>query len=501
MPSVTTTPRVDNEQTQLTGPKLAWLIIGVASLLVIVLLSPRAGLPVAGQRVLGISLFAVIMWITEAIPYDITSVAIVLLLAILLGFSPQPGTHDRILGTAKALQMAVSGFTSTATILVTAAMLLAAAVQISGLEKRIAIRTLKLMGPKSHRMFAAVILIMIFLDFLIPSILARTTIVAPLVLSLINTLGIDRKSSFARYLLLSVALSASISGIGVLTAGIPNLIAISLIAQYVHRSITWTEWLIYSFPYCIALMLALYFLMVYLNKSEFGEIPGARQRIDEALSRLGPMTAREKRISLISILTILLWATERYHKIDVATVALIAVMLVLLPNIGVATWKELTGQAHVGRIVLIASAALSLGEALLNTGGATWVTKITLGHLGLQGMAVGTIMIAVVLFLVVIRFAFASITSAAATVVPMVLAFLLGIGQRALPILGMVMIATYTTYFAFILPVSDPQNMIVYGTGSVDTKDFMRVGIPLSVMALLLLVLFWCTYWHWLGIV
>jgi sodium-dependent dicarboxylate transporter 2/3/5 len=473
----------------------------VALLLLIAVLPAREGLSVAGQRVLGITLFAVIMWISEAVPYEYASIAIVLFLAIFLGFSPAQGTSGNLLGTAKALQIAVSGFTSTGTILVTAALLLAAAIQITGLEKRITFRILKVFGPKTHRIFAGIILVMLVLDFLIPSIIARASIVTPLAMGLVTTFDIDRKSTFARNLLICVAMSASISGIGVLSAGIPNVIALSLIEKYLHHSITWIDWLRFSMPFCVAMMLALYFLLTRLNKFEFNEIPGGRQGIQEALAKLGPMSAQEIRISLISILTIIMWAAESYLKIDVDTVAILAVMLVLSPYIGVTNFRELTSQAKAGSIVLVASAAVSLGQALLETGGATWLVKNTLGSLGLQGMPPWMMMLILVAALIIIRLAFASITSASATLIPLVLALLLSFQNRALPMWGMALIATYTVYFSFILPVSAPQSMIAYGTDTFDVKDFMKVGIPLSVISLLLLVVFWCTYWRWLGVI
>jgi sodium-dependent dicarboxylate transporter 2/3/5 len=498
---VTTTARINQRQNQLTRAKLVWLVIGVALLLVSAFMPSREGLSVAGQRVLGISLFAVIMWISEAVSYEYTSIGIVVLLAIFLAFSPAQGTTGNFLGSAKALQVAVSGFISSGTILLTAGLLLAAAIRLAGLEKRIAFRILKIFGPKPHRIFAGIISVMLVLDFIIPSIIARASIVTPLAMSLVTTFGIDRKSLFARNLLICVALSASISGIGVLSAGIPNVIAVSLIEKYAHHSITWIDWLKFSLPYCIALMVALYVLLTRLNRFEFNEVPGGLQGIKEALAKLGPMSAQEIRMAVISILTIGLWATEKYHKIDVATVAILAVMFVLSPYIGVTSWRELTSRADVGGIVLVASAAVSLGQALLDTGGATWLVKTTLGNLGLQAMPPWMMMVILVAALIIIRFAFASITSASATLIPLVLALLLSFEKPTLPIWGMGLIATYTVYFSFILPVSAPQNMIAYGTNTFDAKDFMKIGIPLSAISLVLLVVFWCTYWRWLGVV
>jgi solute carrier family 13 (sodium-dependent dicarboxylate transporter), member 2/3/5 len=494
-------PKLAVVSTRATESKPVWLMVGLGLLLLVAFMPPRPGLSTAGQRTLAVLVFAVIMWTTEAVPYVYTAFACVLSLALFLGLSPAQGTTGALLGTPKALQIAVSGFTSNGTILVTAALFLTAAIEITGLDKRIAFGILKVLGPKTNRIFLGIILIMLILAFLIPSIIARAAIVTSIAISLITAFEVDRKSVFARNLLICVGLSASISGIGLLSAGIPNVIAATFIEQYLHHSISWIDWLRYSLPLSIALMVALYILLIRLNTFEFAEIPGGRQVINAAYSRLGPMSAEEKRISVICGLTIILWATERYHKIDIATVAVLAVTLVLSPYIGVASWKELNKTANVGSIILIASASVSLGQALLNSGAATWLTGTTLRDIGIQHMHSSAMMAALVVALVFIRFAFASITAATATLIPTLLALLLGTGNAGLPMWGMALIATFTLYFSYILPVSDPHLMIAYGTDTFDVMDLMKIGIPLTLIALLLVLVFWFTYWKWLGVV
>jgi sodium-dependent dicarboxylate transporter 2/3/5 len=486
---------------QLVTSKLLWLLVGIASLLFISFMPARPGLSTAGQRVLGILIFAIIMWISEAVPYVYTAISSIVFLTLFLGFAPAKGVVGPLLGTRKALQMAVSGFVTNGTILVTAALFMTAAIGITGLEKRIAFRILKIFGAKTDRVFIGIISVMLALAFLIPSIVARSAVVTPLAMSLIGAFGVDRKSVFARNLLICVGLSACISGIGVMSAGIPNAIAASYIDQNLHHSITWMDWLRYCLPYGVALMAALYFLLTRLNKFEFAEIPGGRQVIDQAHAKLGPMSGAEKRVSIIFGLTILLWATEKYHTVDVSTVAIIAVMLILSPLIGVTSWKDLSSRANIGSVVIVASSAVSVGQALVDTGAAGWLTKTMLGGLGVEHMPPSMMMAILVAGLIIMRFAFASITAATATLIPTVVALLLSLGNPSLPMWGMAMIATISLYFSFILPVSDPHLMIAYGTDTFDVKDLMKIGIPLSVIALLLLVVFWFTYWRWLGIV
>jgi len=65
----------------------------------------------------------------------------------------------------------------------------------------------------------------------------------------------------------------------------------------------------------------------------------------------------------------------------------------------------------------------------------------------------------------------------------------------------MTLLATFTVYFAFILPVMSPQNMVPYATDTFEVKDMARVGIPLTIIGFAIFVLFIFTYWHWLGLV
>src|SRR5262245_25851923 len=119
-------------QQTVARPKLLWLTVGIAVLVAATILPPVTGLTTAGQRVLGILAFAVIMWISEAVPYIYTAISTVVFLTLFLGFSPAMGTNGPLLGTAKALQIAVGGFVSGGTILVTAALFMTAAIEITG---------------------------------------------------------------------------------------------------------------------------------------------------------------------------------------------------------------------------------------------------------------------------------------------------------------------------------------------------------------------------------
>lgn len=70
---------------------------------------------------LGIMIFSVIVWATTAISYPVSAGVIIALMAVLIGFAPNPAT-GKIFGTAAGLGMGLKGFSTTAFCLVAAAM-------------------------------------------------------------------------------------------------------------------------------------------------------------------------------------------------------------------------------------------------------------------------------------------------------------------------------------------------------------------------------------------
>lgn len=178
---------------------------------------------------------------------------------------------------------------------------------------------------------------------------------------------------------------------------------------------------------------------------------------------------------------------------------LVAIGFLLLPKIGVFTWKSAEKLINWGTLVVFA-VGISLGTLLLKTGAAKWLSEVTFGALGLQHMPLLATIALVSAFTILIHLGFASATSLSSALIPVyiALASTLTAPQDGL---GFVVIQQFLISFGFLLPVSAPQNMLAYGTGAFITKQFLKTGIPLTVIGYLLVLLFSTTYWKWLGLV
>jgi anion transporter len=259
--------------------------------------------------------------------------------------------------------------------------------------------------------------------------------------------------------------------------------------------------LIAAAPFGVLMSIALYFVMTRMMPPEVKQVPGGREAISKSLAELGPMKASEMKLLAISLTLLAFWATEGVlHKFDTSTTTITAVALMFLPGIGIMTWKEAQPKIPWGTVVLF-GIGISLGTALLQTKGALWLADIVVAEFGLKQATAMFILGVMMLFLIVIHLGFASATALASAMIPIVIAVLQGVATPGINVIGMTMLLQFVVSFGFILVVNAPQNMVAYGTETFEARDFVRTGLVLTVIAMVLVMALGATYWHWLGYV
>ena len=480
-----------------TGKTIAFFLSFIA--LAAVILTPIAGLAMPAKIALGMLAFAVIMWVSEAVSYPVSAVMIVGLIAIMLTFAVDPETGEAI-GASKGLSIAMSGFSSSAVALVAAALALATAMQATGLHRRLALYVLKFAGEKVSNIVIGAIVISIILAFFVPSATARAGAVVPILMGMVAAFGLAKESKLAALLVITATQAVSIWNVGIKTAAAQNLVAVGFIEDQMGQTVSWGQWFIWAAPWSILMSIALYFIMRAAIKPEVESIDGGRELVEKQLAEMGPMTGAEKRLTAIAVLLLFFWATEGVlHPISSATITIVAVGFMLMPVIGVMDWKYAQQQINWGTLVVFA-AGISLGKFLLDTGAATWLSEATFGAIGLSSMPILATIALVSLFNILIHLGFASATSLASALIPVfiALAATLDVPNGGI---GFVIIQQFVICFGFLLPVSAPQNMLAYGTGAFTSKQFLRTGIPLTIVAYLLILLLSATYWNWIGLV
>lgn len=488
----------DKEASRSKGKIISFFLAFVA--LAAVLLIPIDGIEWQGQIALGMLAFAVIMWVTEAVSYPVSSVLIISLIALLVGLSPDPEAPGEVFGTGPALSMALSGFSSGAVALVAAALALATAMQATGLHRRIALYVLKVAGEKTSRIVAGAIIISIILAFFVPSATARAGAVVPILLGMVAAFGLAVDSKLSALLVITAVQAVSIWNVGIKTAAAQNLVAIGFIEDQMGQTVSWGQWFMWAAPWSVLMSIALYFIMRAAIKPEVDHIEGGRALVEKQLAEMGPMTGAEKRLTAIAVVLLLFWATEGFlHPINSSTITLAAIAIMLLPGIGVMDFKYAQDHINWGTLIVFA-VGISLGSFLLETGAATWLSERTFGALGIASMPILATIAIVSLFNIIIHLGFASATSLASALIPVfiALAATLDVPNGGI---GFVVIQQFVICFGFLLPISAPQNMLAYGTGAFSTRQFLKAGIPLTIVGYLLILLLSATYWQWIGLV
>lgn len=494
--------------------KPLWFILSFVALIAVLLMPTPASLPLMGKAALAILAFAVILWVTEAVTYPVSATIIVGLIILLLGFSPvqnltqalgnpQSGgavlKGDDLFGTGNALKLAFSGFSTSAVALVAAALFLATAMQVTNLHKRLALLVLSFVGNKTKNIVIGAILVSIILAFFVPSATARAGAVVPILLGMIAAFGATKNSKLAALLIITAVQAVSIWNIGIKTAAAQNIVAINFINDQLGHDVSWGEWFLYAAPWSIIMSIVLYFVMLKVIPPEQDAIEGGTELVKQQLAELGPVKPAEWRLIIISLLLLVSWSTEKVlHPIDSSSITLIALAIMLTPKIGVMNWKEVESRIPWGTIIVF-GVGISLGNVLLKTTAAQWLSDQTFGLMGLKGMPIVATIALISLFNILIHLGFASATSLASALIPVFISLTstLSLGDNAI---GFVLIQQFVISFGFLLPVSSPQSMLAYGTETFTVKDFLKAGIPITIVGYILVVIMSMTYWKWLGL-
>ena len=480
--------------------KKVGLIAALVALVTIIWIPTPQGLPLAGQMMLAILAFAVIVWMTEALDYAVSSVVIGALMIFLLAYAPDVAKPSGVdMGTGAALNLALSGFSNSAVALVAAACFIAAAMTATGLDRRIALVVLSKVDAGTNHIVMGAMVVGFLLSFIVPSTTARVACLVPIMMGFILAFKVEKRSRFAGLLVITAAQTASVWNVGIKTAAAQNMVAVGFIEKQFQTTITWSEWFIAGAPFSAVMSIALYFIMTRMMKPEMTEIEGGKATIRQQLDAIGKMTGNEWKLLVIVLVLLAFWATEKtLHNFDTASTTIAAIALMMVPRLGVMNWKESQRGFPWGTVMLFA-VGISVGTALLKTNAAGWLANLIVHNLGLQQASAFAILMLLSLFLIVIHLGFASATALASTMIPIIISVLTAVETPGINIIGMTMLLQFVVSFGFILPVNAPQNMIAYGTDTFDARDFIRTGLVITLAAVVLLVIFSLTYWPWMG--
>lgn len=298
---------------------------------------------------------------------------------------------------------------------------------------------------------------------------ATVAMMLPLALALLDDGGGDTGSAGPReraFVLLGVAYSASIGGIGTLVGSPPNAIAAA------QAGIGFTQWLAFGVPLVLVLLpLMLLVLRMVLR-------PQLAGRIDVAPAPPLEWTPARRWTLAVFALTAAGWiagtplARALGIAADIDSLVALAAIVALVAG-GALAWPDVERRAHWS-VLLLFGGGLALSEVMAASGASRHLADAFVAQV--QGVPAWLVLVAVVAFVVFLT-ELVSNTASAALLVPIFIGVAPALGLP--PTMLAVAIAAAASC-AFMLPVATPPNAIVFATEQVPQATMMRCGLLLN---------------------
>lgn len=423
------------------------------------------------QYVFFILIFAVFLWITEAIPPFAVGLLIVGLLIFLLGNlnENQEGTDSYI-----DVNSFVHTWSNSVIWLMLGGFFLAESLKKTGLDKDL----FKLSMSKAGDNAKNVLLALMGTTAIASMVMSNTATTAMMIASImpfIDRVGKDNKLSKA--MLIGIPAAAAIGGMGTIIGSPPNAIAVDAINSMARKiegisEIGFLDWMIIGIP--IAILLTLIFWKILLKKFKIDE-----QKVDLSFIRQDELVSAEDRfqkrfvLAVLSI-TVLLWLTGRWHGIPSAAVS--GIPIILLPMVGIVSGDDVR-KIPWDTLMLVAG-GLSLGLAIQESGLAEYfVTK-------LKNFSFNAYLLMAVFAFATVVFSNIMSNTATATILIPIASILPGVDS-----VTMAMVIGLSASCAVFLPVSTPPNAIAFSTGLLKQSDFRVGGISIGIIGPILAIL------------
>ncbi len=456
---------------------LAWIVFfGI-----IFLMPLPEGLSPAGKATLAVVAWASVIWVSEAIPVGMTGIAIPMLLILS--------------GAVEKFPQAVTGFTSNAYFICMIAFIMAAIIQVAGIDRRIAISLLhKLRIKSANSTIMGLFGVNFILSIIVPGANPRGALLLPIIKGITNLFGDSPAEQAAKkHIMIQVLVYGSmISGMCILTSHLPNLVLVGLFSKELHIDISYFDWFILQWPY-----LGMFFITnIWLRwhfKTKSVAIQGGENVLAEQYKGLPRISQSEILILAIFAFTALMWMTESWHRIPSHVAAMIGLTLLFIPGVFRFKWKEIQDRTIWGTLIMLGG-ALSMSQSMGGSGLAQWLAD----HI--HGPAVGHSWW-LILFIIMfgthfIRLGMLSNVAAVSLFAPILLKLAPSLGLHPV---AFTMLVADTDTFAFILPTQITVAVIAYGSNTFSMTDYAKAGWVSMVLAVFYGVCVMAPWYAFLG--
>ncbi|WP_264845245.1 SLC13 family permease [Capnocytophaga catalasegens] len=419
---------------------------------------------------LALLVLVAILWLTEAVHITITAL-LVPVGAILLGL--------------EKTKPALEAFANPTIFLFFGGFAIATALSVQKLDKYIAAKVLSM---AKGNFFVAILLLFSVTALLSMGIsnTATAAMMIPLAIGMLKQLDYQNNKNTYAFVILGIAYSASIGGMGTIVGSPPNAIVAS------HLHLTFSDWLKYGTPVMIVLMPLLILVLFLIFR------PKMNIKIETQL-HTEKLNSKQYLTILIFAVTALCWITGSWLNPTFSNLlgidkigdydSIVALMAtILICGLGVAHWKQIQDNTDWG-VLMLFGGGLTLSAVLTSSGASkAMVDSVVFLIEGKHFYLIGLLVAMFIIFLT----EFTSNTASAALLVPIFISIAKELNM--LP-LGLTMIIGLGASCAFMLPVATPPNAIAYGTGMIEQRSMIRAGFVLNIVCILFIATI--AYYFW----
>jgi sodium-dependent dicarboxylate transporter 2/3/5 len=447
---------------------------GLAAFIVMLLLAPPAGMPLAAWRTTAIVLLMATWWMTQALPLTATA---------LLPFLAFP-----LFGIMNATDTA-GAYYSPILFLVLGGAIIALAIERTGLHRRLALAIVSRGGSSPAAMLLAFMTATAILS-LIVSNTATTLIMIPIAVAVLHAAKIEpgHTDGFSGALAMGIAFAASIGGLGTLVGSPTNAIAAGIIERSTGLRIDFLTWAIYGLPLVAVAIPLCWFILMKVQRVQPTDFDPTAARA--GIGQVCAWSTAEKRLVPLIASVVAAWVLipfiTPYLPKDSLTDGTIAVagalLLFIIPDgtgRAILSWDE-ANRAPWG-VIMMFGGGLALAAGIGASGLADWL-GVALQPLRLvHPLIVVTVLVALVILIT----EFASNVAAASGIIPVVAGIIAATGMD--PIL-LALSAAWAASWGFMLPSGTGPNAIAWATGHIALPRMLKAGLLLDLAGVPLMI-------------
>ena len=321
-----------------------------------------------------------------------------------------------------------------------------------------------------------------------------------------NSLGGEMPDDpeLAKMIMITIAMACNLGGPGAPSGGARNVIMMTYLNDMFGFDIGYFQWVTYCFPFLIVAIPACWILVNTLFKPKTHSLAPAMAYLKLEIDKMGPWSRSQIIALVIFVVMVFGWFTEKLFyqygilpfRLGIGVIAMAGAVAYLLA--GIVNWRDYQQKVDWG-VVWLYAGAIIFGRVLDKTGAAYWLARSAIDLLAPLGMDSGMPLMMVSNGLTSVITNLMADGPAAAAVGPIALnlAALVHPGTVYLPF--MAMSTAMASSFAYCLIIGTPPNAIVYASGYLTPKDYLRIGIPMWAVSNIILMLFSGILWKLRG--